>query len=162
MAGFQAETSCLRLRGLEFAVTHAQIVDFFAPDYPVLDVVITRSEGKPNGQAFVLLPRSEAVKAQVALNNRYLGKRFIEIFAATAADMETARRMSAEQPSKATSNSTAGSNGSSGSQRAKQSANLHIIRLRGLPFSATPADIKAFLAPVELPDGINSIQMVRH
>lgn len=45
MAGFQAETSCLRLRGLEFAVTHAQIVDFFAPDYPVLDVVITRSEG---------------------------------------------------------------------------------------------------------------------
>ena len=84
------------------------------------------------------------------------------IFAATAADMETARRMSAEQPSKATSNSTAGSNGSSGSQRAKQSANLHIIRLRGLPFSATPADIKAFLAPVELPDGINSIQMVRH
>jgi hypothetical protein len=37
--------SCLRLRGLEFAVTHAQIVDFFAPDYPVLDVVITKSEG---------------------------------------------------------------------------------------------------------------------
>jgi hypothetical protein len=34
--------------------------------------------GKPNGQAFVLLPKAEAVKAQLELNNRYIGKRFIE------------------------------------------------------------------------------------
>jgi RNA recognition motif-containing protein len=65
--------------------------------------------------------------------------------------------MCAEQQKASTSNS------SDSSQRTmKQSTNkLHIIRLRGLPFSATPADIKSFLAPVELPDGINSIQMVR-
>jgi RNA recognition motif-containing protein len=71
--------------------------------------------------------------------------------------MEAARRLCAEQPKQPSSRST-------GSQRSKQNSasNLHIIRLRGLPFSATAADIKAFLAPVELPDGINSIQMVRH
>lgn len=34
--------------------------------------------GKPNGQAFVLLPSAEAIKAQVELNNKYMGKRFIE------------------------------------------------------------------------------------
>lgn len=70
--------------------------------------------------------------------------------------MEAARRLCAEQP-KATGSLN-------GSQRSKQqsTSNLHIIRLRGLPFSATPVDIKAFLSPTELPDGINSIQMVRH
>jgi RNA recognition motif-containing protein len=71
--------------------------------------------------------------------------------------MEAARRLCAEQPKQPSSSSN-------GSQRSKQqnASNLHIIRLRGLPFSATPVDIKAFLAPVELPDGINSIQLVRH
>lgn len=34
--------------------------------------------GKPNGQAFVLLPKAESLKAQVELNNKYMGKRFIE------------------------------------------------------------------------------------
>lgn len=65
--------------------------------------------------------------------------------------------MCAEQQKASTNNS------SDNSQRTmKQSTSkLHIIRLRGLPFSATPADIKSFLAPIELPDGINSIQMVR-
>lgn len=124
---------CLRLRGLPYQTTQGQIMDFFSPDYTVIDVLITRSEGapglrsvsaglvdmmdslqqgcrnraapdacrhacstsdcvhvppdparpmlpagKPNGQAFVLLPKAEAAKAQAELNNRYLGKRFIE------------------------------------------------------------------------------------
>jgi hypothetical protein len=34
--------------------------------------------GKPNGQAFVLLSKAEALRAQVELNNKYMGKRFIE------------------------------------------------------------------------------------
>lgn len=90
------------------------------------------------------------------------------IFTSTLADMETARRLcAADQPKASGGNSGSGTttNNSSTSQRSKQAGganNLHIIRLRGLPFSATPADIKAFLAPIELPDGVNSIQMVRH
>jgi hypothetical protein len=83
--------------------------------------------------------------------------------------METARRLCAGDQPKACGGGSSGantnSNTSSGSQRSKQAggaSNLHIIRLRGLPFSATPADIKGFLAPIELPDGSNSIQMVRH
>lgn len=36
------------------------------------------SAGKPNGQAFVLLPKAEALKAQLDKHNQYLGKRFIE------------------------------------------------------------------------------------
>jgi hypothetical protein len=39
-----SDRACLRLRGLEFACTHAEIVEFFV-GYPVLDMVITRSEG---------------------------------------------------------------------------------------------------------------------
>lgn len=89
------------------------------------------------------------------------------IFTSTLADMETARRLcAADQPKASAGSGTSGTNNnSSTSQRSKQAGganNLHIIRLRGLPFSATPADIKAFLTPIELPDGINSIQMVRH
>jgi hypothetical protein len=34
--------------------------------------------GKPNGQAFVLLPKAEAARAQQELHNKYMGKRFIE------------------------------------------------------------------------------------
>jgi len=137
---------CLRLRGLPFSTTPAQLLDWFS-GYNVIDGLITRSDGehasgsawnaialllllsinkfwhvthpwshpgavlmylapqgaprpekfdlktnctdctfmlhlhvagKPNGQAFVLLPKAEALKAQVELNNKYMGKRFIE------------------------------------------------------------------------------------
>lgn len=37
-----------------------------------------------------------------------------------------------------------------------------IIRLRGLPFSATEADVQAFLAPIDLPEGLASVQLARH
>jgi len=37
-----------------------------------------------------------------------------------------------------------------------------IVRLRGLPFSATVKDIAAFLAPIELPDGAGAIRLARH
>lgn len=88
------------------------------------------------------------------------------IFTSTLADMETARRLCAADQPKASGGSGSGTNNSSSiGQRSKAAGganNLHIIRLRGLPFSATPADIKGFLAPIELPDGINSIQMVHH
>ena len=41
------DVGCLRLRGLPYQTTQGQIVDFFSPDYTVIDVLITLSEGAP-------------------------------------------------------------------------------------------------------------------
>lgn len=45
-------------------------------------------------------------------------------------------------------------------QRPKAAA--HIIRLRGLPFTATAADIEVFLSPVRLPPAAACIHIARH
>ncbi|KAF8055093.1 ESRP2 [Scenedesmus sp. PABB004] len=37
-----------------------------------------------------------------------------------------------------------------------------IVRLRGLPFSASEADVQAFLAPIELPGGAAAVHLARH
>lgn len=46
--------------------------------HPLCLPLLLLCAGKSNGQAFVLLPKDDAARAQSDLNNKYMGKRFIE------------------------------------------------------------------------------------
>ncbi len=60
----------------------------------------------------------------------------LRIFHATEKDVETVKALAAESRLQG-----------------------YVVRLRGLPYTATQAEILAFMEPVELPQGLDSIHM---
>lgn len=90
----------------------------------VLDVYIVNNiEGKPSGEAYVLLDNSDDVKAALQKDQESMGRRYIEVF--TIGEVETdqvLRRM----------------------ERRAAVANQGTIRVRGLPFSCSSDDIRNF------------------
>jgi len=79
----------LRLRGLPFSVTVQDVLAFFA-QHDVADRIadganaaqlLTKANGRPSGQAVVTMrSRFDAEVAQEALNNQWIGGRYIEVF----------------------------------------------------------------------------------
>ena len=73
------ENAFLKLSGLVWSATEAEIFNFLA-DCEVMEVVITNNEwGKPTGDAFVRLESKADVEAAMAHNRKYLGARYVVI-----------------------------------------------------------------------------------
>jgi hypothetical protein len=80
----------LRLRGLPFNVTVQDVLAFFS-QHEMVDrvsdgdgaaMLLTKSNGRPSGQAVVQMrSRYDAEVAKAALDKRYMGDRYIEVFA---------------------------------------------------------------------------------
>ncbi|KAI8466688.1 MAG: hypothetical protein J3K34DRAFT_483910 [Monoraphidium minutum] len=82
---------CLRLRGLPFGVSEAQIAEFLGPCASADEIVVVRRDGKCTGNAFVVCGSpAEAGAAFRALNKRYLGRRYIEVFNAAPSEVAAA------------------------------------------------------------------------
>ncbi|KAL4432818.1 hypothetical protein ABPG77_008144 [Micractinium sp. CCAP 211/92] len=128
--------SILRLRGLPFSAGEEDIRSFL-DGYSVKAVHLGAKNGKPTGEAYVQLDTAEeAARAMKERQHENMGTRYIEIFAAGEADLLA---------------STSG--GASGSA----SLSGHVVRLRGLPFSSTAADVVAFFEGVETVGGEGGI-----
>ncbi|XP_015776015.1 PREDICTED: heterogeneous nuclear ribonucleoprotein H2-like isoform X6 [Acropora digitifera] len=92
------------------------------------------SEGHPSGECFVeLVSRGDMEKA-LAKSKNSLGKRFVQVFKSTAAEMEqTCKRMGQPQ----------------------DRGNEAVVRLRGLPFQVSKEEIEQFFTGLEIvPNGI--------
>merc|ERR1740131_332104 len=78
----------LRLRGLPFEATLADVLKFFngftlLEDPRMCSPVdfITHSDGRPTGQAFVYFPETaEAQRAHRHLHRTYMGERWVEMY----------------------------------------------------------------------------------
>lgn len=124
--------SILRLRGLPFSAGEEDIRSFL-DGYPVQAVHLGAKNGKPTGEAYVQLDTAEeAARAMKERQHENMGNRYIEIFAAGEADLLA---------------STSGAPGGAASLSG------HVVRLRGLPFSSTAADVVAFFEGVETVGG---------
>merc|ERR1712232_1110205 len=85
-----AGTACLRLRGLPFSMTVQDVLAFFS-QHDVADriaesqgaaILLRKANGRPSGQAVVQMRSKEDAKhAQQSLSNKYIGDRYIEVFA---------------------------------------------------------------------------------
>lgn len=83
----------VRMRGLPFTATAEQVLQFFSPSCPVTDgtegVLFVRfPDGRPTGDAFVVFSCEEYAENALKKHKEILGKRYIELFRSTAAEVQ--------------------------------------------------------------------------
>ncbi|XP_016310420.1 epithelial splicing regulatory protein 2-like isoform X2 [Sinocyclocheilus anshuiensis] len=144
----------IRMRGLPFTATPQDVLGFLGPESPVTDgteglLFVKYPDGRPTGDAFVLFACEEYAQNALKKHKQILGKRYIELFRSTAAEVQQVlnRYMSTplistlpppppqmvSVPVLATSPFI-----TTGSTR-------DCIRLRGLPYTAAIEDILDFM-----------------
>ncbi|KAI6175093.1 hypothetical protein M3Y97_00994100 [Aphelenchoides bicaudatus] len=123
-ANMEANRNFVRLRGLPYSATVQEIRDFFGEEINVVDILIVNNlEGKPSGEAYVLLDSEADKTAALKKDQEIMGRRYIEVF--TIGEVETdqvVRRL----------------------ERRAAVAEQGTVRVRGLPFVCNTDDIKNF------------------
>lgn len=129
-----APPAVLRLRGLPFAACEDDIREFFK-GFELSSVFLCKRNGRATGEAYVQLASSSgAGEAMKSLNRQNMGHRYIEIFEASEADMNTAKAICMDGRLKG-----------------------FVVRMRGLPYNSTAADVQKFFEGVDICRGLDGI-----
>lgn len=83
----------IRMRGLPFTATPQDVLSFLGPESPVTDgteglLFVKYPDGRPTGDAFVLFSCEEYAQNALKKHKQILGKRYIELFRSTAAEVQ--------------------------------------------------------------------------
>lgn len=83
----------IRMRGLPFTATPQDVLTFLGPESPVTDsneglLFVKYPDGRPTGDAFVLFSCEEYAQNALKKHKQILGKRYIELFRSTAAEVQ--------------------------------------------------------------------------
>ncbi|XP_078257750.1 epithelial splicing regulatory protein 2 isoform X2 [Rhinoraja longicauda] len=153
----------IRMRGLPFTATVDDVLGFFGQECPVTGdkeglLFVKYPDGRPTGDAFVLFSCEEFAQNALKKHKEILGKRYIELFRSTAAEVQQVlnRYMSAPlistlpaplipvlpQPFIATG------------------CTRDCIRLRGLPYTASIEDILDFMGEFTIDIKPHGVHMV--
>ncbi|XP_022846422.1 G-rich sequence factor 1-like, partial [Olea europaea var. sylvestris] len=132
----------VRLRGLPFDCTEAEIVDFFH-DLDVVDVLFVHKGGKSTGEAYCVLGYPLQIDFALQRNRETIGRRYVEVFQSRK-----------DEYYKAIANEVYDSQGGSSrrgvtrarsfDERKDMGEPTTVLRMRGLPFSAGKTDIIDF------------------
>lgn len=123
-----------RLRGLPFQATDDDIKEFFT-GFNVVHIHVCRRNGRATGEAYVQFSNeTEAANALKARNCKHMGQRYIEIFEALESDLNSKKVLGPDLKLKG-----------------------YVVRMRGLPFSATAADVLKFFEEVEVMKGEDGV-----
>lgn len=131
----------LRLRGLPWQATREDVVSFFSDcriKKGVNGVYMTLSAlGRPSGEAYVEMESEEDVAKGLEKHKKNMGSRYIEVFTSTRKEMDWSLRKNG--PTKTDIDPALDG----------------YVRLRGLPFDCTKADIHEFFRGLSIArDGV--------
>ncbi|XP_030458691.1 uncharacterized protein LOC115679229 isoform X2 [Syzygium oleosum] len=146
----------VRLRGLPFNCTEADVAEFFH-GLDIVDVLFVHNDGKFTGEAFCVLGYPLQVDFALQRNRQSMGRRYVEVFRSKRQDYYKAI---ANEVSEARGGSPhrSISRGKSSNERKDSAEHTGILRLRGLPFSAGKDDVLEFFKDFELSE--DSIHIV--
>ncbi|XP_019449884.1 PREDICTED: heterogeneous nuclear ribonucleoprotein F-like [Lupinus angustifolius] len=140
----------VRLRGLPFDCTEIDVAEFFH-GLDIVDVLFVHKGGKFSGEAFCVLGYILQVDYALQRNRHNIGRRYVEVF-----------RSKRQEYYKAIANEVSDARGGSPRQSASRAKLYHegkdsaehtgVLRLRGLPFSASKDDIMDFFKDFVLPE----------
>uniref|UniRef100_A0A8C0YCT1 Epithelial splicing regulatory protein 1 n=1 Tax=Cyprinus carpio carpio TaxID=630221 RepID=A0A8C0YCT1_CYPCA len=143
----------IRMRGLPFTATAEQVLQFFSPACPVTDdsegiLFVRFPDGRPTGDAFVLFSHEEHAQNALKKHKDILGKRYIELFKSTAAEVQQVLNRYSSAPLIPVAPSPILSVVPPPTFMPPTAAVTGVrdcVRLRGLPYDATIQDILVFL-----------------
>ncbi|KAF3695400.1 G-rich sequence factor 1 [Channa argus] len=151
-----ARDGVVRLRGLPFSCTEADIVQFFSG----LDIVengitlVTDQRGRKSGEAFVQFSSQEVADEALQRDREVIGNRYIEVFPSRSDDIYSSWRRktspAASHMGLQSSDRTvpeSQTNPKTGSPQSS-AAPLHYVHMRGLPFQASGEDVAKFFSPL--------------
>ena len=123
------DTRLVRIQGLPWQVTEGEIAGFFSG----LDVchkgifMGTNRQGRPSGEGYVEFACKAHRDLAILRNRQKIASRWIAVIAATGGERSRAKQLCAPVE--------------------EDTSPSFVIRMRGLPFSATDDHIKTFFAP---------------
>uniref|UniRef100_A0AAQ5YQB1 RRM domain-containing protein n=1 Tax=Amphiprion ocellaris TaxID=80972 RepID=A0AAQ5YQB1_AMPOC len=143
----------IRMRGLPFTATPQEVLSFLGPESPVTDggeglLFVKYPDGRPTGDAFVLFSCEEYAQNALKKHKQILGKRYIELFRSTAAEVQQVLNRYMSTPLIATlppSPIVPVPVLATPPFLPAASSTRDCIRLRGLPYTAGIEDILEFM-----------------
>ncbi|KAK1891110.1 Epithelial splicing regulatory protein 2 [Dissostichus eleginoides] len=142
----------IRMRGLPFTATSQEVLSFLGPESPVTDgaeglLFVKYPDGRPTGDAFVLFSCEEYAQNALKKHKQILGKRYIELFRSTAAEVQQVlnRYMSAPLISTLPPSPIVPVPVMAQPYLPAASSSRDCVRLRGLPYTAGIEDILEFM-----------------
>jgi len=129
-----------RLRGLPWGCTKDEIVEFFSGITLEECHIILNPDGRASGEGIIEVGSEAELEQVLEKDKENIGSRYIEIRKSTASDIDWAlQRVGAM-----------GVTALGGGGLGIENPNNSVIRMRGLPFSATEAEIEEFLMKVDV------------
>ncbi|XP_077431067.1 epithelial splicing regulatory protein 1 isoform X2 [Vanacampus margaritifer] len=146
----------VRMRGLPFTATHEQVLAFFSPEDGLIDtcpvsggrdgiLFVRYPDGRPTGDAFVLFACDEHAQCALRKHKEILGRRYIELFKSTAAEVQQVLNRYLSAPLIPVAPTPLLSVLPAVSLLPPPIIVRDCLRLRGLPYSASIEDILNFL-----------------
>ncbi|MEQ2157321.1 hypothetical protein GOODEAATRI_000610 [Goodea atripinnis] len=143
----------IRMRGLPFTATTQEVLSFLGPESPVTDgaeglLFVKYPDGRPTGDAFVLFSCEEYAQNALKKHKQILGKRYIELFRSTAAEVQQVLNRYMSTPLISTlppSPIVPVPVLTTPPFLAPASSTRDCVRLRGLPYTAGIEDILEFM-----------------
>uniref|UniRef100_A0A3P8RR79 Epithelial splicing regulatory protein 1 n=1 Tax=Amphiprion percula TaxID=161767 RepID=A0A3P8RR79_AMPPE len=146
----------VRMRGLPFTATPEQVLAFFCPGDGVKEMCpvsggkdgilfVRYPDGRPTGDAFVLFACEEHAQCALRKHKEILGKRYIELFKSTAAEVQQVLNRYSSAPLIPIAPAPLVSMLPTMSLLPPPGGVRDCLRLRGLPYTASIEDILTFL-----------------
>ncbi|XP_072951707.1 uncharacterized protein [Typha angustifolia] len=138
----------VRLRGLPFDCTEADVIDFFR-GLDILDILFVHKSGRFTGEAFCVLAYPLQVDFALQRNKQNMGRRYIEVFRSKRQEYYGAiahevSDMKVGSPSRSAPRARSNDDGNDTIEH------TGILRMRGLPYSAGKDDVIDFFKDYEL------------
>lgn len=134
------ETNYVRLRGLPFAAKERDIREFLQGINAKSITFTLTANGRASGECYVELDNGDAVKEARKLDRNEISGRYIEVFTVSEDELAMLVRHGVIK---------SGTN-----DVESRYASNYVVRLRGLPYSATIEDIKEFFSGLEVADAV--------
>ncbi|XP_075965276.1 epithelial splicing regulatory protein 1 isoform X2 [Anarhichas minor] len=146
----------VRMRGLPFTATHEQVLTFFSPEEDLKEtcpvsggkdgiLFVRYPDGRPTGDAFVLFACEEHAQCALRKHKEILGRRYIELFKSTAAEVQQVLNRYSSAPLISVAPAPLVSMLPQLSLLPPPGSMRDCLRLRGLPYTASIEDILTFL-----------------
>ncbi|XP_054638916.1 epithelial splicing regulatory protein 1 isoform X3 [Dunckerocampus dactyliophorus] len=146
----------VRMRGLPFTATLEQVLAFFSPADALNDtcpvsggkegiLFVRYPDGRPTGDAFVLFACDEHAQCALRKHKEILGRRYIELFKSTAAEVQQVLNRYSSAPLIPVAPAPLLSVLPTVSLLPPPVSVRDCLRLRGLPYTASIEDILTFL-----------------